>query len=94
MIARPSHPYTRGLLACVPHLSLGEPKPPAWIDLGEIPGMVPPLGARGPDCAFLARCANAGDVCRTHPQPPLDEALPGHAVACWRQAEIAAEIAA
>ncbi|MBR2592268.1 MAG: hypothetical protein IKD62_04810, partial [Oscillospiraceae bacterium] len=27
--------------------------------LDEIPGMVPQLGARGPDCAFLTRCAFA-----------------------------------
>ena len=89
VVAHPRHPYTRGLLACVPHLALGRPSG-QWTDLGEIPGMVPSLGARGPDCAFLARCANAADVCRSRPQPPLDEATAGHTVACWRKAEIAA----
>ncbi|MFB9269822.1 ABC transporter ATP-binding protein [Bradyrhizobium erythrophlei] len=90
VVTQPRHPYTRGLLACVPHLSLGQAKSGNWVDLGEIPGMVPPLGARGTDCAFLARCINASDVCRARPQPPLGEAQPGHAVSCWRQAEIAA----
>jgi peptide/nickel transport system ATP-binding protein len=86
--ARPRHPYTRGLLGCVPHLTLGRPAG-GWQDLGEIPGMVPPLGERGADCAFLARCAFAGEVCRTRPQPPLD-GDDGARVACWRAAEIAA----
>lgn len=90
IVAHPQHPYTRGLLACVPHLTLGRPKPEHWVDLGEIPGMVPSLGARGPDCAFLPRCASATAVCSSRPQPPLDETKPGHAVSCWRQAEIAA----
>jgi peptide/nickel transport system ATP-binding protein len=90
IVAAPRHPYTRGLLACVPHLTLGRPKAGQWVDLGEIPGMVPSLGARGPDCAFLARCASATAICRSRPQPPLDETKPGHAVSCWRQAEIAA----
>ncbi|WP_407168027.1 ABC transporter ATP-binding protein [Bradyrhizobium sp. ORS 111] len=90
VIAQPRHPYTRGLLACVPHLSLGHARSGAWVELAEIPGMVPPLGARGEDCAFLARCTNAGDICRARRQPPLDQVETGHVVSCWRQAEIAA----
>jgi peptide/nickel transport system ATP-binding protein len=89
IIGAPRHPYTRGLLNCVPHLALGQaPKP--WIDLNEIPGMVPPLGARGADCAFLARCAQAADICRSQPQPALDSIGPNHSVSCWRKAEVAA----
>ncbi|CCE10841.1 dipeptide transporter; ATP-binding component of ABC superfamily [Bradyrhizobium sp. STM 3843] len=85
IVEAPRHPYTRGLLNCVPHFTLGRaPKP--WVDLGEIPGMVPPLGARGADCAFLARCALAADICRSRPQPALDPIGPGHAVSCWREA--------
>ncbi|MGX7743092.1 ABC transporter ATP-binding protein [Rhodopseudomonas parapalustris] len=88
--AMPRHPYTRGLLGCVPHLTVGVAKPDQWTDLGEIPGMVPGLGNRGPDCAFLARCANASEQCRSKPQPPLGNVEAGHAVSCWRAAEIAA----
>ncbi|MFZ5739443.1 peptide/nickel transport system ATP-binding protein [Rhodopseudomonas thermotolerans] len=88
--AAPRHPYTRGLLGCVPHLTVGVAKPDEWIDLGEIPGMVPGLGNRGPDCAFLARCANASELCRSKPQPPLGNIEAGHAVSCWRAEEIAA----
>ena len=88
--ARPRHPYTRGLLACVPHLKLGQRPSEVWSDLGEIAGMVPPLGARGSDCAFLARCGNASDVCKSRPQPALESIGPNHAVSCWRKSEIAA----
>ncbi|SDT54302.1 ABC transporter ATP-binding protein [Bradyrhizobium canariense] len=90
VVDRPRHPYTRGLLACVPHLKLGWRPPGAWSDLEEIAGMVPPLGARGPDCAFLTRCSSARDVCRSRPQPALEPIGPGHAVSCWRKSEIAA----
>ncbi|XUM21573.1 ABC transporter ATP-binding protein [Bradyrhizobium oligotrophicum S58] len=89
IVTAPSHPYTRGLLGCVPHLALGQ-APQPWVDLSEIPGMVPPLGARGADCAFLARCAQAGDVCHAKPQPALEPIAPSHAVSCWRKTEIAA----
>ncbi|GLH76589.1 ABC transporter ATP-binding protein [Bradyrhizobium sp. SSBR45G] len=89
IVTAPRHPYTRGLLNCVPHLAVGGPPQP-WVDLGEIPGMVPPLGARGADCAFLARCAQACDVCRAKPQPTLEPIAPGHAVSCWRKTELAA----
>ncbi|MBR0955830.1 ABC transporter ATP-binding protein [Bradyrhizobium japonicum] len=89
IVERPLHPYTRGLLNCVPHLKLGQ-APEPWFDLGEIPGMVPPLGARGADCAFLARCAQAAEICRSRAQPALETIEAGHAVSCWRKAEIAA----
>jgi peptide/nickel transport system ATP-binding protein len=88
IIAHARHPYTRGLMACVPHLQLGKTDG-RFAPLEEIPGMVPPLGARGPDCAFLARCAFAADVCRTQPQPPLDRVDAQAAVSCWRHLEIA-----
>ncbi len=90
VVEHPRQPYTRGLLACVPHLKLGRRQPEAWSDLKEIAGMVPPLGARGPDCAFLARCSDASDVCRSRPQPALEPIEPDHAISCWRKSEIAA----
>ncbi len=88
IIAHARHPYTRGLMACVPHLQLGKTDS-HFAALEEIPGMVPPLGARGPDCAFLARCAFAADICRAQPQPPLDRVDAHAAVSCWRHQEIA-----
>jgi peptide/nickel transport system ATP-binding protein len=89
VISHARHPYTRGLMACVPHLQLGHANGHGAAILDEIPGMVPPLGARGPDCAFLPRCAFAGEVCRSQPQPPLDRVDDAAAVSCWRHEEIA-----
>ena len=89
MIAHARHPYTRGLMACVPHLQLGPALANVQADLEEIPGMVPPLGARGVECAFLPRCAFAIDICRARPQPPLDVVDAKAAVSCWRHQEIA-----
>ena len=45
ILARPRHPYTRGLIACVPHLleTVSAERP----SLQEIPGMVPPLSEFG-----------------------------------------------
>jgi len=88
VILHARHPYTRGLMACVPQLKLGPAARTAPHSLDEIPGMVPPLGARGAECAFLPRCAFAGEVCRSRQQPPLDAVDSGAAVSCWRHREI------
>lgn len=54
----PQHPYTKGLIACIPaHTPTGAP-------LVEIPGIVPPLYALGEGCAFADRCDFANDRCR------------------------------
>src|SRR5690606_12109257 len=50
----PSHPYTRGLMAAMPHLGGGRGR-----RLNEIPGVVPALDARPPGCAFAPRCTQA-----------------------------------
>jgi peptide/nickel transport system ATP-binding protein len=61
LFGRPSHPYTRGLLDCIPvpgRLAPGE-------RLGTIPGVVSaPLGALE-GCQFRNRCAHAEDACAT-----------------------------
>jgi oligopeptide/dipeptide ABC transporter ATP-binding protein len=53
----PSHPYTRGLLACSPRLDLDT-------DLVPIPGAPPVLTDPPQGCAFEPRCAQAIDRCR------------------------------
>ena len=82
VLAHPQHPYTRGLLACTPSLRLGEAARTPPESLSEIPGMVPPLGARDAGCSFRPRCPLAGEDCAV--RPPLADAYPGHAAACWR----------
>jgi peptide/nickel transport system ATP-binding protein len=59
LFAHPTHPYTRGLLACVPvpgKLARGA-------RLGSIPGSVPRIGAGFAGCAFRDRCTYATESC-------------------------------
>ena len=56
----PLHPYTRGLMRCIPvpgKTKRGEP-------LGSIPGMVPSLIGDFTGCRFADRCELTSDVCR------------------------------
>jgi oligopeptide/dipeptide ABC transporter ATP-binding protein len=48
VLTRPSHPYTKGLLAASPTLERGKLEP--------IPGTVPQLNALPPGCTFAPRC--------------------------------------
>ena len=55
ILARPRHPYTRGLIPCVPHLleTVSAERP----SLQEVPRMVPPLSEVGfVGCLFAPRC--------------------------------------
>ena len=88
LFARPMHPYTRGLMASIPRLDLmrGEVKDETE-RLLEIPGIVPPLSALPPGCAFAPRCPHADERCRTH-YPPYEQKGAGHWAACWRADEL------
>ncbi len=57
VFARPSHPYTRGLLSCIPN-----PDNPGH--LGQIRGIVPSLIGELAGCAYRTRCDFASAVCR------------------------------
>jgi len=73
----PLHPYTRGLIACVPNIDLDQEKLTTME--GSPPGLVnPPLG-----CAFAPRCPLVMGRCRTQ-EPELKEHRPGHKAACWK----------
>jgi peptide/nickel transport system permease protein len=58
VLARPRHPYTARLMACVPELGGGRRK------LDAIPGLPPAVDRLPPGCAFAPRCDRAQDVCR------------------------------
>lgn len=74
---RPHHPYTVGLLRCVPqHGSRYIDEP-----LYTIPGRVPPLTSLPPGCKFASRCALAGPECTAVP-PNLELANDHHLVRC------------
>ncbi|WP_422028470.1 ABC transporter ATP-binding protein [Roseovarius sp.] len=56
----PSHPYTRGLLRCIPLPGKTE----RGSELGTIPGIVPSLIGDVQGCAFRTRCPHAVTSCR------------------------------
>jgi peptide/nickel transport system ATP-binding protein len=62
----PRHPYTVGLLRCLP--SLGRSKDGAPLD--TIAGSLPAPGAVVAGCAFAPRCRLADDRCRRDAPPP------------------------
>ena len=81
MLTNPKHPYTRGLIACVPHLEADPAleRPP----LMEIPGVVPSVAELGRGgCPFAPRCAEAMDRCRQD-MPPETAVGEDHTAACW-----------
>ena len=63
----PRHPYTVGLLRCIPRG--GQRKDHGRLD--TIPGFLPSPGADLPGCVFADRCALADDRCRTEEPPPV-----------------------
>jgi len=76
LFARPSHPYTRGLLSCIP--VRGKTAPGSR--LRTIPGVVPSLVGPVSGCAFANRCSEVREACaQTPPQVLLDAQ---HAVRC------------
>ena len=62
----PRHPYTIGLLKCVPRLDESEDA-----RLVPIEGLPPNLIDMPPTCAFLPRCPYSIDKCHEEPWPPL-----------------------
>ncbi|MDO9080126.1 MAG: ABC transporter ATP-binding protein [Desulfuromonadales bacterium] len=73
----PRHPYTRGLLACIPRL--GEERQ----RLVPIPGQVTDSMENSDGCPFASRCSEVMPQCRHH-LPPLREVAPQHQVRCWK----------
>lgn len=65
LFARPSHPYTQGLLACTPHHHSQPRDQREREDLYAIPGSVPSLHALPSGCAFSPRCSQVREECRT-----------------------------
>jgi peptide/nickel transport system ATP-binding protein len=61
----PRHPYTVGLLRCIPRR--GQRKDQGRLD--TIPGFLPAPGHSLPGCVFAPRCALAEDRCRQAPPP-------------------------
>jgi len=80
ILDNPLHPYTRGLIGCIPVIGKQAERNGRMPQLAEIPGIVPPLHLLGQGCAFADRCPLAFDRCRA--ESPI---LKGdtHRVACF-----------
>jgi peptide/nickel transport system ATP-binding protein len=74
LLETPNHPYTRGLLACLPDRA-GSGR------LVDIPGTVPPLGQLPAGCPFAPRCAECEAACEAA-VPPLIGVTPLHGSRC------------
>jgi peptide/nickel transport system ATP-binding protein len=73
----PRHPYTVGLLRCIPRGGLRKDE----TALDTIPGFLPRLGADLPGCVFEQRCGLAKEICREH-EPELIPLGNGQASRC------------
>jgi oligopeptide/dipeptide ABC transporter ATP-binding protein len=76
IFARPLHPYTRGLIDCVPNILLDQK------ELVTMPGSPPDLVDPPRGCRFAPRCPRVMPICREK-TPALLENAPGHGAACW-----------
>ena len=77
LFAAPRHPYTRGLLECLPRIdgaAVGGRLP-------TIPGTVPELSKLPPGCAFAPRCPRVQADCEQAP-PPVRALQADHLAAC------------
>jgi peptide/nickel transport system ATP-binding protein len=85
----PTHPYTQGLLDCIPIPG----KTARGAHLGSIPGIVPSLVGRIKGCHFAERCRYARNLCQGGAIGLRDGAMPGHRYRCIQSpAEAAAHL--
>jgi oligopeptide/dipeptide ABC transporter ATP-binding protein len=76
VFSNPRHPYTRSLLAAIPHIGEGRITENFWLE-----GEPPDPGNLPTGCCFRPRCPIATGKC-AEAIPPLVEHLPGHSDAC------------
>lgn len=74
---RPRHPYSKGLIECIPRLGMGDKVLPS------IPGYVPHPSDITPGCRFYSRCAVSESKCRDS-MPSLVQTEEGHKCRCWK----------
>jgi oligopeptide/dipeptide ABC transporter ATP-binding protein len=77
VISRPMHPYTIGLLDCVPRAHIRDRK------LRSIPGSLPDLSKPLTHCPFADRCEEVREIC-TRAIPTSIDVNPGHRVSCFK----------
>lgn len=76
----PLHPYSQGLLQCIPHIGMSDK------ELHHISGNVMhPADDKG-GCSFAPRCPYASEKCKEK-VAPMGEIKEGHYVRCWMYGE-------
>jgi peptide/nickel transport system ATP-binding protein len=85
VLERPAHPYTQGLINCLPEL--GSSLQSERAELAEIAGMVPSIWELDKACAFRERCTHALEKCAQEAPPMFtlthsSDTAP-HMTACW-----------
>jgi peptide/nickel transport system ATP-binding protein len=83
---RPRHPYTRGLLACIPDVRRDRTAEGGRRLLNSIPGNVPSPSDLPEGCPFQPRCPLVVERCRE--MPPLIPVSEDHRSRCWRYDEL------
>jgi peptide/nickel transport system ATP-binding protein len=78
IFGNPRHPYTIGLLQCIPRLDEEE-----GTKLVPIEGLPPNLINMPPTCAFLPRCSYKIDKCYKEPWPELTPVNGNHFIRCY-----------
>ena len=78
VLSKPTHPYTVGLLRCIPRGGLNKTAD----RLDTIVGTPPALGSTLPGCVFVDRCTIAQDKCRTS-TPQLIDVGSNHFSRCY-----------
>jgi peptide/nickel transport system ATP-binding protein len=74
----PRHPYTVGLLRCIPRGGVRKDETP----LDTIPGFLPRIGAEIQGCVFAPRCGLVQEICRQE-EPPLYPIGDGRTSRCY-----------
>jgi peptide/nickel transport system ATP-binding protein len=78
VLLRPSHPYTRGLLASTIHGGRSRDA-----EITAIPGSPPDMRRLPPGCSFALRCGYADREC-TASVPTATPIVAGHTAACFK----------
>jgi len=82
---RPLHPYTQGLINCVPNIRMDQQA------LTTMPGSPPDLVAPPVGCPFADRCPHVMEICR-HKMPPLNTYDNNEQAACWLHEDVETQL--
>jgi peptide/nickel transport system ATP-binding protein len=83
LFTSPQHPYTAGLLSCIPRFGMRKDTDP----LVPIAGRMPRLGEELPGCTFAPRCPLVREHCRQE-KPALFATTPGRHARCFYWPEV------